>query len=453
MSMQQESVAKIVSYNLYGETVCACAAKISTTKGSAYEIFQMAKDQGKDRTLIQRVLGSGHRSIIEHAVFTIALENVSAFVEQFFIEFRLASFTVKSRRYVDFSGLGYCVPEELSGSDRAEYQAYMELLFQGYQELLDRGIPKEDARFLLPYAFHSHFYCTINARELVHVLQSIKYGRGRGIPELQSLADQLIHQLEAFCPSVLFGLFDRGEPETEVLPFPLPEETGEPLVLVEAAESGKVRLLQAPADPKGILEAAYPVGHPGVSGPVDWASLLHEDRPRELEQLNYTFQIADLTLSGVTHIVRHRMQSILIPPLQSLSCRRVILPETVRQDPESLERYRWILERAAVLRRKAGQNPQLRKYSYYYLLSGTMTDLVTTMNAREAALFLRLRTCNRAQWEIRQVAVQMLGFLRESLPEVFRELGPSCYMDGRCPEGRLTCGEMEAVCARFRQEP
>ncbi len=451
--MQQESVAKIISYNLYGETVCACAAKISTTKGNAYEIFQTAKNQGKDRTLIQRVLGSGHRSIIEHAVFTIALENVSAFVEQFFIESRLASFTVKSRRYVDFSGLGYCIPEALSGTAKADYQAYMDLLFQGYQDLLDRGIPKEDARFLLPYAFHSNFYCTINARELVHVLQSIKYGRGRGVPELQSLADQLIHQLDAFCPSVLFGLFDRGEPETETLPFPLPEETGEPVVLVETAESGKVQLLQAPADPKGILEAAYPIGHPGASGPVDWASLLHEDRPRELEQLNYTFQIADLTLSGITHIVRHRMQSILIPPLQSLPCNRVILPETVRQDPESLACYRSILDQAAALRQKASQSPELQKYHYYYLLSGTVTDLITTMNAREAALFIRLRTCNRAQWEIRQVAVQMLGFLRESLPEVFRELGPSCYMDGRCPEGRLTCGEMEAVCARFRQEP
>ena len=53
----------------------------------------------------------GHMSFIEHATFTIAFENVSAFVEQFFIEFRLASFTIKSRRYVDFGKMGFYIPK------------------------------------------------------------------------------------------------------------------------------------------------------------------------------------------------------------------------------------------------------------------------------------------------------------------------------------------------------
>jgi len=111
--MGKRAQAVIVSYNIDNMEVCASAARISTTKGDAVEIFEKSKGNEKNRQLVQRVLQSGHRSVIEHAVFTIALKDVSAFAEQFFIECRLASFTVKSRRYVDFGSSGYYIPEEL----------------------------------------------------------------------------------------------------------------------------------------------------------------------------------------------------------------------------------------------------------------------------------------------------------------------------------------------------
>ena len=98
--------AKIISCNTDGEAICASAARISTTSGDAVEIFENARGSEKNRTLIEKVLKSGHKSTLEHAVFTIALRDVSVLAEQFFIEHRLASFTVKSRRYVDFTGQG-----------------------------------------------------------------------------------------------------------------------------------------------------------------------------------------------------------------------------------------------------------------------------------------------------------------------------------------------------------
>ena len=104
--MERELHAKIISCNANSGDVCASAARISTTAGDAHAIFENARENPKNRALIEKVLASGHKSLIEHAVFTLALRDVSAFVEQFFIEFRLASFTVKSRRYVDFSRLG-----------------------------------------------------------------------------------------------------------------------------------------------------------------------------------------------------------------------------------------------------------------------------------------------------------------------------------------------------------
>ena len=139
--MEREPHAKIISRNAYGEEVCAGAARISTTAGDAQAIFENARGNSKNRALIGKVLASGHKSLIEHAVFTIALRDVSVFVEQFFIEFRLASFTVKSRRYVDFSRLGYYIPPELEGEDLDLYRRYMDGLFAAYGDLLEAGVP------------------------------------------------------------------------------------------------------------------------------------------------------------------------------------------------------------------------------------------------------------------------------------------------------------------------
>lgn len=200
--MKQPSRVQLVSYNINNMEICASAARISTTRGNAVEIFEKAKNNEKNQELIQKVLRSGHKTIIEHVVFTLALRDVSAFVEQFFIECRLASFTVKSRRYVDFSGLGYYIPPELERENRDVYCQYMDVLFEAYQMLLENGIPKEDARFVLPYSFHSNFYCTLNARELIHIICDMKYGRGRQIFELQALAEQIMEQVEPVFPCI-----------------------------------------------------------------------------------------------------------------------------------------------------------------------------------------------------------------------------------------------------------
>ena len=93
------------------QDVCAASGRISTQSGTALEIFERSHDEEKNTNLISKVTRSGHTSTIEHIFFNLAFENVSVVVEQFMIEFRLASFTVKSRRYVNFSDAGFYVPE------------------------------------------------------------------------------------------------------------------------------------------------------------------------------------------------------------------------------------------------------------------------------------------------------------------------------------------------------
>lgn len=445
--MERELHAKIISCNANCGDVCASAARISTTAGDAHAIFENARENPKNRALIEKVLASGHKSLIEHAVFTLALRDVSVFAEQFFIEFRLASFTVKSRRYVDFSHLGYYVPSDLEGEDLAFYRRYMDDLFAAYGELLEAGVPREDARFLLPYSFHSNFYCTLNARELAHLLSEIRFGRGRDVPELQSLADQLTGQLEERFPFLLPEI--RQSPAPAAAPLPLRCSAGSP-VLLSRREAGAVSLLNAPAEPMKLLEAAWRIQNPGTEAPFALEALLSSRRPRELEQLAYTFSVSGVTLSGITHLVRHRMQSIVVPPIQSAGRSRFILPDTVAADPARLDRYRRAVEAAYGMTLRLEEHPGLEKYHHYFALSGNLMDVMSTMNARELRWFIRLRSCSRAQWEVRDVAVELLRQLRHSFPELFGGFGPSCFADGRCPEGRLSCGRMDEVVKRFR---
>ena len=449
--MTRKSVAKIISWNVDNEAVCASAAKMSTTMGNANEIFEKAKNNPQNTDLIKKVLRSGHKSVIEHAVFSIAFWDVSAFVEQFLIECRLASFTVKSRRYVDFSNLGYLIPSELCGESLTHYTEYMNLLFDGYKSLLEMSIPKEDARFLLPYSFCSNFYCTLNARELGNLISSIKYGRGKNIPELQDLAQQLLQQVSDIFPALL-SEFDR-EPNTtsdnnDIVWF----TSQKSIELVETDEIGSVKLLQAPVQPMEILKFASSTSHPHGDDKINIEQIIASIRPRELEHLSYTFAISNMTLSGITHLVRHRMQSIVIPSIQCVDHSRCIIPDTVQQNPEAKERYVSILTQANEKLIQAREDAMLQKYGYYFALSGNVMDVMTTMNARELMLFIRLRSCNRAQWEIRNVATGMLSLLRKNFPALFNHYGPSCVLSGACPEGKMTCGKKDEMIRMYRKQ-
>ena len=72
------------------------------------------------------------------------------------------------------------------------------------------------------------------------------------------------------------------------------------------------------------------------------------------------------------------------------------------------------------------------------------------MNARELRSFFALRCCNRAQWEIRELANQMLREVLAVAPDLFKKSGPGC-LNGSCPEGKMSCGKAAAVREYYAQ--
>ena len=78
----------------------------------------------------------------------------------------------------------------------------------------------------------------------------------------------------------------------------------------------------------------------------------------------------------------------------------------------------------------------------YVLPNAAETKIVVTMNARSLINFIKHRSCDRAQWEIRELAEKMIIEVKKVSPILFKNLGPSC-VTGPCPEGKMCCGKVK----------
>lgn len=452
-----KSKIMIIGISECDEKVCAASGRISTQPGDCEDIISRSQDKEKNADLISKVTASGHNSTIEHIMFNLAFQDVSAVVEQFIIEFRLASFTVKSRRYVDFSNMGYYVPEFNNSKLTKEYKEHMNYLFSEYQYFLDNGIEKEDARFVLPYCLHSNFFCSLNGRELVHILRSMLYGRGSKYPEIKTLGESLLKDAREKAPGIFVNFEKRAEKtqDKDIINF---DYLNIPVAEKSEFNSLAELISYTPNAEKCVAKNAL-ISYSQISNcdaekiieNKDTMKRIIEDvvkssRPRPLESVNFTFRLNNVSLPCITHFTRHRMQSIDIPPLTKAKREQYIVPKSIEKNKELKERYVKAFETNANLYKKLKSNGISEEILVYYLLCGSTLDLVTTFNARELMLFFRLRTCTRAQWEIREYAIEMLKEVREVAPMIFNLYGPSCYALGKCTEGkRFTCGRAEEM--------
>ena len=440
------SKAIIIGLTDTGEKIPAASGRISTQPGTALEILELSKDAAKNANLISKVTRSGHTSTVEHTVFNLAFQNVSVLVEQFVIEFRLASFTVKSRRYVDFAKLGYYIPHFESKAVQDKYIAHMDYLYKEYEAMIAADIPKEDARFLLPYSLYSNFYCTLNARELINMLYAMIYGRGSQFQELKVLGESLLEQARNMTPGI-FTDFENRRPSLQDVPkFSYAPDKA----LIEAEENVEL-LSYTPDASKAIARYALIESCNLPTAQIDsiienedeCAKIIKEvissKRQRALEAATFTFRINNVSLSCLTHFARHRMQSIGIPALTLTDRTRHVLPETIAKDDALKERYCEAFRRTAELYEELKAAGVCEELLAYVLLSGNTLDIVTTINGRELLLFMKLRSCTRAQWEIRDFAIDMLKKLRKADNTVFKFYGPSCFVN-KCTEGPMTCG-------------
>lgn len=201
---------------------------------------------------------------------------------------------------------------------------------------------------------------------------------------------------------------------------------------------------------------------------VEMLSEIGHESP--IEHASFTFGIEGVSRSLLAQITRHRMASFSVKSQRYVreGAFEYVTPPEIEKIPEAKAIYDEIMQEdqkrydalAAVLKEKHiktfmrdGKDEKTAtrlaekkaiEDARFVLPNACETQMIVTMNARSLINFFKHRCCNRAQWEIKEVADQMLALVLEVAPNLFKNAGPSC-VNGPCPEGKMTCGKYKEV--------
>lgn len=148
------------------------AARTCYSADMPINIYNSTDDKEKMLKLIERVVGSGHYSVIEHVQVTFAISNVSRACTHQLVRHRHMSFSQKSQRYVKEKGqFDYLIPPTIEKNVelKKKFVDFMGEIAEKYTEFVDAGIPAEDARAVLPNAASTSIVASLNLRELIHI--------------------------------------------------------------------------------------------------------------------------------------------------------------------------------------------------------------------------------------------------------------------------------------------
>lgn len=249
----------------------------------------------------------------------------------------------------------------------------------------------------------------------------------------------------------------------------------------------KVELIRYTPDGERLVAAAArlcysPVGVSEIEDSLDeekiesFLSLLVDlNHESPIEHVTFTFGVEGVSRSLTHQLVRHRIASYsqqsqryvrldqfqyIIPP--AIEKNKIAKALFVKSMEESQHHYdeitnllfedlyeKYLEEGLSEKEARLKAEKEAIEDARYIFPNACETKIVFTMNARSLLNFFRLRTCLRAQWEIRELATAMLKEVKKVYPILFKNAGPKC-LTGPCPEGKMTCGKIKEVREKFK---
>ncbi|MBT9138853.1 MAG: Flavin-dependent thymidylate synthase [Syntrophomonadaceae bacterium] len=189
-----------------------------------------------------------------------------------------------------------------------------------------------------------------------------------------------------------------------------------------------------------------------------------------IEHSSFTFALEGISRACSHQLVRHRLASYSQQSQryvsessqesgvrsQELTTFDYIIPPVIKEDKElkkyfeafmaeAQKAYNHIVKR---LNEKGIKGEAANQDARFVIPNAAETKIMVTMNARELLHFFRMRCCNRAQWEIRKMADEMLKLVKKASPIIFEKAGPGC-LHAPCPEGEYTCGKINEVRKKY----
>ena len=216
----------------------------------------------------------------------------------------------------------------------------------------------------------------------------------------------------------------------------------------------KVKLLDYTPEPERVVAMAARLCY-SASGAEELAERLSEEKVREmvrkmvkighgstLEHASFTFGIEGVSRVLTHQLVRHRIASFNQQSQRYVKFTgdvAVVKPESIAGNAEASEAFDKAIQAAVDAYHALLEAGVPAEDARYLLPNAAESKIVITMNVRELLHFFSLRCCNRAQWEIRDMAHRMLELARPTAPFIFADAGAPCVR-GTCPEGKMTCG-------------
>jgi thymidylate synthase (FAD) len=201
MSQEAKLSVKLIGYTKDAEQIVAVAVRQCYSAFGGTELKKKITAE-KRAKLIAQVVGSDHTSTIEHVSFTFAIEGVSRVLTHELVRHRVASYSHQSQRYVSAENFKYIIPPSIKSNKQA-LDIYKKTILQDqkiYNDLLNLGIIKEDARFVLPNATETKIIVTMNARSLFNFLRRRMCNRAQW--EIRTLAYKMHELLMKAAPNI-----------------------------------------------------------------------------------------------------------------------------------------------------------------------------------------------------------------------------------------------------------
>jgi flavin-dependent thymidylate synthase len=441
------------------EVISAAYARISRDPRPINELRDVARNEVEkarksNSTIIFKM---GHHSVAEHAVFNLDIIGVSRLIVEEIEKFRLSSYTEKSQRYITLDK-DHVVPGEIKGSpfekhfeDMIErqnalyfelYDKLKEYVFAEHPDLaakrknhnLLEGWAKEDARYITALATEAQVGMTVNARNLEFLLRRFA---SHPLLEVQQLGRMIFEQIYMVAPSII--LFHEGN-DYDRDTYPKLRDTAHALMKpsTDGTDESRdtdvppVRLMEYTRDADDIIAAS--LLHTVSDSPYEeclsrtkslsglekvqifktaWENMQFYDSVlREFEYVNLTFEVV-ASAACFGQIKRHRMATITAQPYDPRL--GVTLPQSILDIGMEKDFLAVINQTNALYESIRSQKPTAAPY---ILTNAHRKRILMRINARELYHISRLREDSHSQWDIRNIAHQMIAEAKKVMPLV-----------------------------------
>lgn len=191
----------LITHTPEPEKIIASAAKLCYSS-SDIESLMKGLTTNKIEAFIKKLTDLGHQSPLEHCTFTFGIEGVSRSLLAQTTRHRIASYSVKSQRYVKEKQFEYITPPTILENEylKVKYSTLMKKLQEFYDCAIEEGVPAEDARFILPNACETKIIMTMNIRSLLHFFEERCCERAQW--EIRQVADAMLYMCKEVAPNL-----------------------------------------------------------------------------------------------------------------------------------------------------------------------------------------------------------------------------------------------------------